>query len=203
MKRGGLADTNLPDDKRSRVGSIHPGAAERLAEMAGGDVPDAKGDTRLMASIIDLLDKQISSEARLEARLVEIEKQDASASFFPEWKAKLSAEDKIFRSKWVPEKMVEGVCKARLTCADVKHNYTKEEEAELDILMPPPASESHILLELTALLFQWPMEEADVVAAFLIGLDQAAAKGRPVFLYPPSEWNLQEWLKGKSAELKN
>ena len=47
------------------------------------------------------------------------------------------------------------------------------------------------------------MEEADVVAAFLIGLDQAAAKGRPVFLYPPSEWDLQEWLKGKSAELKN
>jgi hypothetical protein len=38
------------------------------------------------------------------------------------------------------------------------------------------------------------MVEADIHQAFLIGLHNAAEKGKPVFIMPPDEWDLDEWL---------
>ncbi|CAE8663765.1 unnamed protein product [Polarella glacialis] len=51
----------------------------------------------------------------------------------------------------------------------------------------------------SALLHYWPTMTADVIAAFLIGLDCGDAYGSPIFMRPPTEWNIQNWLATQGA----
>ena len=68
--------------------------------------------------------------------------------------------------------------------------------------MPTPHPESHIIVEILALVNGWPMAESDAIAAFLIAIDQAATRCKPVYMHPPKEWDLQEWLANKEPQLQ-
>ena len=65
--------------------------------------------------------------------------------------------------------------KSRLTCADVKARYSKEEDEGLDVFVPAPTPESHSLLEVYALQTRFY-----TIAAFLIGKDRGATEGKPI-----------------------
>ena len=89
-----------------------------------------------------------------EARLKQISTLMSKSAFTPEWRRGLGADAQIFRHKWV-DKNSKGLHKSRLTCADVKASYTKEQNDDLDVHVPTPLEESHVMLEIVALVFDW------------------------------------------------
>ena len=183
------------------IQSISKDIIAEISTMANSDVPDPHGTLQIIASVVDLLDSVLDPDAVYYARRAEILKLDGRRGFCPELKSKLDKEDQVFQHKWV-DKKTKGEYKSRCTCADVKAKYTKAQNDELDVNVPTPLPESHIYIEIFALLHDYPMVEADILQAFLIGVDAGAQNGKPVFMHPPKEWDLQEWLQDKDEGLK-
>ena len=112
---------------------------------------------------------------------------------------------KIFRHTWV-DKCTEGICKARLTCADVKPKGKPSAGdsafTQTNNFCPTPHKASAKLIELKSLLNSWPRAKADLSSAFLIARDGGDRDGQPTFLWPPKEWldTFEHWLSTKSAD---
>ena len=217
---GGSVPTGAPPPPGAKVNMIKStiNAIAEMAERYSSSLPSSEDPanksracpgsadsqtqlSEMIASVVDLLDAAMTDEELWTARQKQIHTLDSRGAFFPELKSKLTPQDKRFNHVWVDKKS-KGETKSRFTCADVKAKYTKEQNRQLDVHVPTPLPESHALLEVLALLFDWPMMDADVVAAFLIGKDSAASVGEHVYMTPPKEWDLQEWLADKPAELQ-
>ena len=98
--------------------------------------------------------------------------------------------------KWV-DKVKDGVCKSRFTCADTRRSYTPEMEQDMRVFVPTPTPEAHALLEITALQRGCAMRTFDIVAAFLIGKDRGAQNENWVYMRPPAEWKpiFDQWVR--------
>ncbi|CAE8740486.1 unnamed protein product, partial [Polarella glacialis] len=147
------------------------------------------------------MDTVLNPALTLESRQTQLATLAARSLYTPVLRTAITRSDTVFAHKWV-DKCSKGLRKSRLTCADIKAKYTSEENDELDVRCPTPLPESHGLLEVKALLRYWPTMTADVIAAFLIGLDCGDAYGSPVFMRPPTEWNIQNWLATQGADVQ-
>ena len=73
-----------------------------------------------------------------------------------EIRKKVPRDRKVFHRTWV-EKMTDGEVKSRLTTADVKSAYSKEQQKTSELTFSPtPADESHQLFEMGALQNDYP-----------------------------------------------
>ena len=158
-----------------------------------------------ISSVVDFWGSQIDVNERHLARLDEIRKLDEDwRSFTVRDRKTLPRDLKIFRHTWV-DKCTEGVCKARLTCADVKPKGKQSAGdsafAQTNNFCPTPHKASAKLIELKSLLNSWPRAKADLSSAFLIARDGGDQDGQPTFLWPPREWldTFERWLSTKSA----
>ena len=158
-------------------------------------------DQLRLCSVMEMMDYSVGNDEWLAARREEIDKFEVRTAFKPRIRRDLPHGTKLFNHKWVDEKQ-KGVVKSRCTCADLKAKYSPEENAELDTHVPTPLPESRILLEQKALLEQWPTLTADIVQAFLIGLDPGDAAGQPVHMRSPKEWNFLAWLARRTKAVQ-
>ncbi|CAE8683062.1 unnamed protein product [Polarella glacialis] len=190
-------DAMQDDPKRSRLAMIADGLWTAVGNLASAEVDDLEL-RKVLGSITELMDTVLNPALTLEARQTQLATLAARSLYTPVLRTAITRSDTVFAHKWV-DKCSKGLHKSRLTCADIKAKYTSEENDELDVHCPTPLPESHGLLEVKALLHYWPTMTADVIAAFLIGLDCGDAYGSPVFMRPPTEWNIQNWLATQGA----
>ncbi|CAE8593271.1 unnamed protein product, partial [Polarella glacialis] len=172
-----VRDAMQDDPKRSRLAMIADGLWTAVGNLASAEVDDLEL-RKVLGSITELMDTVLNPALTLEARQTQLATLAARSLYTPVLRTSITRSDTVFAHKWV-DKCSKGLRKSRLTCADIKAKYTSEENDELDVHSSTPLPESHGLLEVKALLHYWPTMTADVIAAFLIGLDCGDAYGSP------------------------
>ncbi|CAE8609616.1 unnamed protein product, partial [Polarella glacialis] len=191
-----------PGAKVQRIGAMNEDDWEFVQTVLGQGAQDDL--TQQMASIADYMDSVLDPAQVETARLEELGKLYSLDGYLPELVRNLPYGSKLFPNKWV-DKNSKGRYKSRLTCADLKSRYSKQELLEeISAHCPTPYPESHTLLELRMLLEGWSSRSADVISAFLIGKDAGDSSGNPVYVRPPKKWMpvFKTWLSSQPKEVQ-
>ncbi|CAE8742493.1 unnamed protein product, partial [Polarella glacialis] len=191
-----------PGAKVQRIGAMNEDDWEFVQTVLGQGAQDDL--TQQMASIADYMDSVLDPAQVETARLEELGKLYSLDGYLPELVRNLPYGSKLFPNKWV-DKNSKGRYRSRLTCADLKSRYSKQELLEeISTHCPTPYPESHALLELRMLLEGWSSRSADVISAFLIGKDAGDSDGNPVYMRPPKEWMpvFKTWLSSQPKEVQ-
>ncbi|CAE8654540.1 unnamed protein product [Polarella glacialis] len=191
-----------PGAKVQRIGAMNEDDWEFVQTVLGQGAQDDL--TQQMASIADYMDSVLDPAQVETASLEELGKLYSLDGYLPELVRNLPYGSKLFPNKWV-DKNSKGRYKSRLTCADLKSRYSKQELLEeISTHCPTPYPESHTLLELRMLLEGWSSRSADVISAFLIGKDAGDSDGNPVYMRPPKEWMpvFKTWLSSQPKEVQ-
>ncbi|CAE7530574.1 RE1 [Symbiodinium natans] len=181
--------------KSQRVGKLQvQDLWKKVEEWANADDP-AVAQQRL-ATVMEYLDSVPDPQQIQKAREEQLWKLWRLNAFTPVMRWDKPADAQTFHYKWV-DKVKDGVCKSRFTCADTRRSYTPEMEQDMRVFVPTPTPEAHALLEITALQRGCAMRTFDIVAAFLIGRDRGAQNENWVYMRPPAEWKpiFDQWVR--------
>ncbi|CAE7235731.1 RE1 [Symbiodinium natans] len=181
--------------KSQRVGKLQvQDLWKKVEEWANADDP-AVAQQRL-ATVMEYLDSVPDPQQIQKAREEQLWKLWRLNAFTPVMRWDKPADAQTFHYKWV-DKVKDGVCKSRFTCADTRRSYTPEMEQDMRVFVPTPTPEAHALLEITALQRGCTMRTFDIVAAFLIGKDRGAQNENWVYMRPPAEWKpiFDQWVR--------